>query len=571
MVVSETEMKLRFDGRVAIVTGAARGLGREYSILLASRGASVVVNDLGGSRDGTGESFAADEVVKEIIRNGGTAVADYNSVENGERIVQTAIDNFGRIDIVINNAGILRDKSIMKMTMEDFELVHRVHLKGSFLVTKAAWPYFRQQHFGRIVMTSSPSGLYGNFGQSNYSSAKLALLSLAKTLAIEGDKYDIRCNTIVPVAASRLTEDLLPDEMLDLFQPRCVAPIVCYLCHQTCPANGEVFEAAGGYYGKYLWIRSRGKVFSDPNNVTLEDVRKCWNEITDMSNYSSPSSIENHSMTLIKQLKHFDDVDNHQDLEYRISSNSDAFDTFPIYLTVDDAILYSLSVGVSPKETSNLRYLYENDDNFTWLPTMATTLSLNIIYESAILLEAIERFNLEDNLYRTLHGEQYLKVHRKISLPCQLYCQRPKIIDVLDKGSGALIIIEVSTFDSENRLVFYNQMSFFMIGSGNFGGNRRRSSSTTIRSLSTLLKLQNVCQIQVYVNKHLQNRQHCLDFVEIKILFTSMIVSLQQQVFNNQYCTVYVFLDSLLVIFYRSMLTTTQIILVQSKQDLLAL
>ncbi|VEN53329.1 unnamed protein product [Callosobruchus maculatus] len=205
---------LRFDGRVAVVTGAGAGLGRAYALLFASRGAKVVVNDLGVSRHGDGSSSnAADKVVDEIRRNGGTAVANYDSVVEGEKIIKTALDNFGKVDILINNAGILRDKSLVKMTDHDWDLIHAVHLKGSFKTSQAAFPVFKKQGYGRIIMTSSTAGLYGNFGQSNYSAAKMGLVGLSHTIAKEGGKYNIHCNVIVPTAASRLTEDILPPDL----------------------------------------------------------------------------------------------------------------------------------------------------------------------------------------------------------------------------------------------------------------------------------------------------------------------------------------------------------------------
>lgn len=232
--------QLRFDGRVAIVTGAGAGLGREYALLLGSRGAKVVVNDLGGSQGGEGASNrAADNVVAEITRNGGIAVADYNSVVDGEKIVNTAIQHFGRIDIVVNNAGILRDRSILKISETDWTLVHDVHLKGSFKVTQAAWPHMRKNNYGRIIMTASNSGIYGNFGQANYSAAKMGLVGLANTVAIEGAKYNIHCNVIIPTAASRLTEGILPDMLFKELKPHLIAPVVIYLCHESCEDNGN--------------------------------------------------------------------------------------------------------------------------------------------------------------------------------------------------------------------------------------------------------------------------------------------------------------------------------------------
>eukprot|EP00095_Tigriopus_kingsejongensis_P003120 maker-scaffold366_size194251-snap-gene-0.19 protein:Tk03120 transcript:maker-scaffold366_size194251-snap-gene-0.19-mRNA-1 annotation:"peroxisomal multifunctional enzyme type 2-like" len=207
----DSKMTLRFDGKVALVTGAGGGLGKAYALLLASRGASVVVNDLGGSRTGEGQSSkAADEVVNEIRQKGGKAVGNYDSVEDGEAVIKTALDNFGRIDIVINNAGILRDRSIGRTSDSDWDLVQKVHLRGAFQVIRAAWPHMKKQKYGRIINTSSVAGIFGNFGQSNYSSAKAGLIGLTSTLAIEGERSGIQANVIVPMAASRLTQDILP-------------------------------------------------------------------------------------------------------------------------------------------------------------------------------------------------------------------------------------------------------------------------------------------------------------------------------------------------------------------------
>ncbi|KAJ6219956.1 hypothetical protein RDWZM_005768 [Blomia tropicalis] len=468
---------LRFDDRVVIITGAARGLGREYALLLASRGASVVVNDLGGGRDGTGRSAAADDVVQQIRQSGGKAVADYNSVEEGQKIVETAIQHFGKIDIIINNAGILRDKSMMKLTDDDWDMVHRVHLRGAFIITRAAWPYFRKQNYGRIIMTSSPSGIYGNFGQANYSSAKLGLLSLAKTLSVEGEKYNIKCNTILPVAASRLTEDLFPEDILNLFLPKYVAPIVVYLCHESCLSNGDVFEAAGGFYGQYRWQRSKGKVFSNPDLVTPEDVRNAWNEVTNMTEFSSPSSMQDHTLTLVDQLKN----ENHSDIfrsEDQLQKSVDTNQSIFTYTSLD-AILYALSVGITTNDPFHLSFLYEANDPFIVLPTFGTTVSLNAVFDQSVIQDAISRYNLEDNLIRTLHGEQYLKLYQPIPASGKL-TSKPRLIDVLDKGAGALILIDVPTYDESGTLMFRNQLSLMMMGSGNFGGKRSTEDESVV-------------------------------------------------------------------------------------------
>src|ERR1700689_575885 len=225
---------LRFDNRVAIVTGAGNGLGRSHALLLASRGARVVVNDLGGNHTGAGKSSsAADKVVEEIKAAGGQAVANYDSVEDGTKIVQCALDNWKRIDILVNNAGILRDTSFQKMSQEDWDLIYRVHVLGSFRVTHAAWNQMRDAGYGRIIMTASAAGIYGNFGQANYAMAKLGLHGLAQTLAIEGKKRNIVVNTIAPIAGSRMTETVLPKELLDALKPEFVSPLVAKLAHES--------------------------------------------------------------------------------------------------------------------------------------------------------------------------------------------------------------------------------------------------------------------------------------------------------------------------------------------------
>jgi len=263
------------------VTGAGGGLGRTYALEFVKRGAKVVVNDLGGDAHGTSASTSmADKVVKEIRAAGGTAVANYDSVEFGEKIVKTAIDNFGRIDVVINNAGILRDISFLKMTELDWDLIHKVHLKGAYSVTKAAWPYMRDQKYGRIIVTSSNAGIYGSFGQANYSAAKMGLVGFSNALALEGAKYNIKANALVPTAGSRLTQTVMPQDLVDALKPEYVTPLVVFLSHESCDETGKVFEAGAGWYGTLKYYRSQGKVIP---HATAEDLRNNWREITDMS------------------------------------------------------------------------------------------------------------------------------------------------------------------------------------------------------------------------------------------------------------------------------------------------
>ena len=278
--------EVRFDGRVAIVTGAGGGLGRSHALLLASRGARVVVNDLGGSRDGTGASTnMADQVVGEIKKAGGEAVADYHGVdtaEGGEAIVKTALDAFGKVDILINNAGILRDRAFHNLTEEDWDKVLAVHLKGAYNVTQPAFRIMRQNSYGRIVFTTSAAGLFGNFGQTNYSAAKMALVGMMNTLKLEGAKYNIRANTIAPLAASRLTEDIFPPQVIEKLAPAFVSPMVCYLCSEACEETGSVFTAGGGYFGRAAVVEGKG-VFFEGEPVSLEQIRDALPKIKDMS------------------------------------------------------------------------------------------------------------------------------------------------------------------------------------------------------------------------------------------------------------------------------------------------
>ncbi len=281
--------KINFNGRVAIVTGAGGGLGRVYALELAKRGASVVVNDLGGSRDGSGggSSSAADKVVDEITDFGGKAVANYDNVatpEGGENIVRTAIDAFGRVDILINNAGILRDKSFIKMEPENWAAVLAVHLNGAYHVTRPAFAAMRENGFGRIIMTTSAAGLYGNFGQTNYSAAKMALVGLMNTLKLEGRKYDVKVNTIAPIAASRLTEDIMPPEIFEKMKPEFVSPIVLYLCSDDCRVSGQIFNTGMGYFNRVAVLTGPGAQLGDEATFpTPEEISENIDKINDMS------------------------------------------------------------------------------------------------------------------------------------------------------------------------------------------------------------------------------------------------------------------------------------------------
>ncbi len=278
-----------FDGKVAIITGAGGGLGREHAVELANRGARIVVNDLGGSVHGDGGDVGpAQKVVQELLDLGAEAVADTNSVatpEGGQAIVQTAMDAFGTVDIVVNNAGILRDKSFHNLDQAMVEAVIQVHLLGAFYVTQPAYRIMRDKGYGRIVSTSSNSGLLGNFGQSNYGAAKMGLVGFSNVLAIEGRKHGIKSNCIAPVATTRMTEEMF-GEHADALDPALVSPLVAYLCSEECEVNGEVFSAAGGIISRFFVGLTPG--YYNPK-LTAEDVAENLAEIRDEAGYTVPT------------------------------------------------------------------------------------------------------------------------------------------------------------------------------------------------------------------------------------------------------------------------------------------
>ncbi|KAL4793876.1 hypothetical protein BDV19DRAFT_390857 [Aspergillus venezuelensis] len=283
--------ELRFDNQTVVVTGAGGGLGKAYALFFASRGANVVVNDLGGSHVGEGKSNkAADVVVDEIKAAGGKAVANYDSVENGESIIDTAIKNFGRVDVLINNAGILRDISFKNMKDQDWDLINKVHTYGAYKCARAAWPHFRKQKYGRVINTASAAGLFGNFGQANYSAAKLGQVGFTETLAKEGAKYNIIANVIAPIAASRMTATVMPPEVLDLLKPEWVVPVVAVLVHSSnTQESGSIFEVGGGHVAKIRWERSKGALLKTDASLTPGAIARKWGDVTDFSKPDYPN------------------------------------------------------------------------------------------------------------------------------------------------------------------------------------------------------------------------------------------------------------------------------------------
>lgn len=297
---------IRFDDRVAVITGAGGGLGKTYALDFAKRGGKVVVNDLGGAADGSGGgSSMADQTVKEITEAGGTAVANYDSVatpEGGEAIIQTALDNFGQVDIVVNNAGILRDKSFAKLSPEELEIVLDVHLKGAFYVSQPAFRNMKERNYGRFVFTASAAGIFGNFGQTNYGAAKMGLVGLSNVLAVEGKKNNILSNVIAPIARTRLTEDLM-GEMANDLHPEQVTPLVTFLCSEANTETHSIYSVGGGKYSRIFigmapgWFAGKGVIPS------AEEIQSNFEQIHSDEDFIIPDSIAAELTTLLERFK----------------------------------------------------------------------------------------------------------------------------------------------------------------------------------------------------------------------------------------------------------------------------
>nr|CAB3254257.1 peroxisomal multifunctional enzyme type 2 [Phallusia mammillata] len=469
---------LRFDGKVVLVTGAGAGLGREYAIEFGKRGAHVVVNDIGSTQNGVGSpTKVADLVVEEIRRNGGSAVANYDSVEFGDKLVKTALDNFGKIDVVINNAGILRDQTFSRMKEQEWDLILKVHLKGSFSVTKAAWDHMKKQGYGRIIMTSSPAGIYGNFGQSNYSAAKLGLVGFANTLALEGVKYGIHVNTIAPTAWTKLSEKVMPPGSEKELLPAHIMPLVVYLCHDSCTENGGLFELAGGLISKLRWQRTKGAVLREiGREMTPEDVKENWSAVTDFSEADSLNSIDELSIKIGEAIARIRAGDNDLGSRHPIRPKAIKKHKIAPFSTTcnrNGVILYALGTGASTKRKDNLKFLFEGHKDFCALPTYAVI---------DLKLTGIDGLNI--NFAKLVHGEHYLEVFKPIAVEGKLTSQF-KVVDVLDKGSGCVLIVNAETFDESGDKVCLNQFVTYIIGAGGFRGQRTSDKQKTVVSPPT--------------------------------------------------------------------------------------
>jgi (3R)-3-hydroxyacyl-CoA dehydrogenase / 3a,7a,12a-trihydroxy-5b-cholest-24-enoyl-CoA hydratase / enoyl-CoA hydratase 2 len=464
--------QLRFDDRVVIVTGAGQGLGRAHALLFASRGARVVCNDLGCSTEGGGKtSEAADAVVAAIKAAGGQAVASYDSVEDGARIVQCALDSFGRIDVVVNNAGILRDVSFPKMTAEDWDLVYRVHLLGSYRVTAAAWPHLRDQGYGRVVMTSSAAGLYGNFGQANYGTVKAGLFGFGNTLALEGARRNVHVNTIAPVAGSRMTETILPPELVTALRPEVVSPLVAWLCHESCEENGGLFEVGGGFFGKLRWERAKGQLWRVGRSLSPEDVKSAWPVITSFEKSSHPQSVAESLQPIVENAQAGPSQGGNQYIDVDLALGYE-FPEMKSRYDQRDISLYALGVGAAtdPLDGKDLQLVYEaHGEGFKVLPTYAVIPALNIIVDA--LRQGQNAPGLHFGLDRVLHGEQYTEVARPLPASAEL-THRVKVKEIFDKGKGALVVFEVKSLEPDGDLLMRNEVTIFIKGAGGWGGER---------------------------------------------------------------------------------------------------
>ena len=460
-------MSLSFKDRVVIVTGSGNGLGKAYALAFAKLGAKVVINDLGGSFKGEGSSQrTADLVVDEIKKMGGEAVANYDSVEFGDKIVKTAIDTWGRVDVVVNNAGILRDVSFAKMQDKDYELVHTVHMKGTYSVSHAAWPYMREQRYGRIVNVTSAAGLYGNFGQANYSSAKLGIVGLMNTLAKEGKGRNILVNTIAPLAGSRMTETVMPPDLVAALHPDYVAPLVMILSSEGLKDTGGIFEVAPGWVAKVRFARNKGMFIPLSLAKNPDTILKNWGKLNDWSNISYPQTINEGLSEVVqhinkKELPRSDKVDPNITLGAVLPSSSRT-------LTSKDLINYALAVGCGANDAtsdSTLRFTYENHPKFSMLPTMGVTMTdlMNILGKGLP--------GLNFNPMMLLHGEQHLEILNTPPVSGTV-TTNAKITELWDKGKGALVSLETTTVDENDTPIFKNKYSLFIRGIGGWGGER---------------------------------------------------------------------------------------------------
>ncbi|KDQ57173.1 hypothetical protein JAAARDRAFT_286217 [Jaapia argillacea MUCL 33604] len=461
----QSDPAVRFDGQTVIITGAGAGLGRAYSLMYAKLGANVVVNDV--------SEKGANAVVQEITNSGGKAVAAVCSAEEGEKLVKTALEKFGGVHILIANAGILRDRSFTAMTEQEWDAVIAVHLKGTYKCCKAVWPIFQKQKFGRIVTTCSQVGIYGNFGQANYSTAKAGIMGLTKTLAIEGKKYNIFANTIAPSAGTAMTATIWPQEWLDAFKPDYIAPVVGYLSSQANEeTTGCLFEIMGGWAAQTRWQRAGGHGFPVNKPLTPEAIISKWNVITnfDDGRATHPTSTQEAIEQIVGNFGNTGSEDSDsspfadpEDSELVAEAKKQVADPVDYSFTERDVILYNLGIGATEQE---LQWTFEGHDQFAALPTFGVI--PQFLASGSLPLDWLPNFNPA----KLLHGEQYLAIKGAIPTSGELVSEA-RVLEVLDKGKAAAVTSIVETKDkATGKVIFENQSTVFIRGSGGFGGKR---------------------------------------------------------------------------------------------------
>ena len=414
-----------------------------------------------------------DNVVQEIQKMGGTAVGNKASVEDGDAVVKTAIDTYGRIDILVNNAGILRDKAFANMTDDQWDVIMSVHLRGTYKCCKAAWPYMLKQKYGRIVNTTSTSGIYGNFGQANYAAAKLGILGFSRALALEGRKNNIFVNTIAPNAGTQLTRTIMPEEMVQAFKPDYVAPLTLLLCSDKMPdpPTGLLFEVGCGWQARTRWQRSGGHGFPIDVKLTPEAVAEKWSTIInfDDGRADHPEGGQDGLKSIMANMENKSKKDSSEGTDY-LAAQEKAKKTEPEGTPFDysdtETILYNLSLNA---KRTQLPLVYENDENFQVLPTYGV-----IPFFGAKASFSMDEIVPNFNMMMLLHGEQYLEI-RKFPIPTAAKTlSYPKLIEVVDKGAAGVVTTGTVTKDaSTGEDLFYNESTTFIRGSGKFGGPKK--------------------------------------------------------------------------------------------------
>ncbi|CDZ96369.1 multifunctional beta-oxidation protein [Phaffia rhodozyma] len=464
---AQSDPKVEFYNKVVVITGAGAGLGRAYALMFAKLGAGVVVNDV--------SEKGAKSVCDEIIQAGGKAVPAVASAEDGDAIIKTALsapwNTNKRVDVLIANAGILRDKSFLAMSESDWDQVIAVHLKGTFKCCKAVWDLMQAQKGGRIVTTCSGVGIFGNFGQANYSTAKAAILGFTRTLAIEGAKYNILANCIAPSAGTAMTETIWTKEMVDAFKPDFVAPLVGYLASDDCETTGDLFEVSGGWASQVRWERSGGYGFPNDRPLTADQIVSQWKKITDFNDGRSthPSSTQEGFQQVMENFGNKGSAsagDDDEDPEIVKEAKSRTVDPDEYSYSERDVIIYNMGIGATEKD---LKWVYEQDGDFAALPTFGVIPGFNA--GSTLGFDWLPNFNPA----KLLHGEQYLKIHGKIPTSATLVCQ-PRLIEVLDKGKSASVTSGVDVVDkATGKKVFETQGTVVLRGVGNFNGRKKGS------------------------------------------------------------------------------------------------